>query len=136
MRMREEPKGRPNSSFEFGKVDVLETETIVSVRTGGMAPLFIDYRLNILGIRVWEHSCQLIAKSGTAWSPIGPRWDLPIHIPNGAEELKMAAAEPLRLTAYQYCAEYPGSDLAEVLSETKDFAAALENAVREPSAPR
>jgi hypothetical protein len=23
----------------------------------------IDYRLNILGIRVWENSCQLVARS-------------------------------------------------------------------------
>lgn len=34
-----------------------------------------------------------------------------------------------RLTAYQYCAERPGSDLAEVLSGRKDFAAAPGNAV-------
>jgi hypothetical protein len=98
--------------------------------------------LNILGIRVWEHSCQLIARTGENWSTIGPRWDLPVQVPKGGEELKAAAAEPLRLTAYQYCAECPGSDLAEVLSETKDWAAALGDAtvavspaVTEPPAP-
>jgi hypothetical protein len=100
----------------------------VAVRDTDPAGLFIDYRLNILGIRVWEHSCQLIARSGSEWSTIGPRWDLPVHIPKNAEELKAAAAEPLRLTAYQYCAECPGSDLDEVLGEMKHFAAALENA--------
>src|SRR5208283_4657067 len=92
------------------------------------AALFIDYRLNILGIRVWERSCQLIARMGKDWGTIGPRWDLPVHVPRDAEELKTAAAEPLRLTAYQYCVECPGSDLAEVLSEAKDFAVALEDA--------
>jgi len=100
----------------------------VAVRDSDTAGRFIDYRLNILGIRVREHSCQLIARSGNEWSTIGPRWDLPVHVPKNAEEVKAAAAEPLRLTAYQYCAEYSGSDLDEVLSERKHFAAALENA--------
>jgi len=107
---------------------VQESETIVAVKAKDLAARAIDYRLNILGVRVWEHSCQLIARSGQEWSTIGPRWDLPVHVPKDAEQLKLAAAEPLRLTAYQYCAERPGSDLAEVLGETKNFAAALEDA--------
>jgi catalase-peroxidase len=37
-----------------------------------MAALFIDYRLNILGIRVWERSCQLITRTG---APLEPRAD-------------------------------------------------------------
>lgn len=72
---------------------------------------------------------------------IGPRWDLPLHVPKEHDKLK-TAAEPLRLAAYQYCAECPGSDLAEALSGTKDFAAALEDAavpvapaLTEPNAP-
>lgn len=101
----------------------------MAVKVENFAARAVDYRLNILGIRVWEHSCQLIAKVGDEWSTIGPRWDLPVHIPKDAEELKSAAAESLRLTAYQYCAECPGSDLAEALNETKVFGAALENAV-------
>jgi hypothetical protein len=48
-----------------------------------------------------------------------PRWDLLMRVPKDAEEVKTAAAETLRLTAYQYCAECPGSDLAEVRSERK-----------------
>ena len=61
----------------------------------GVAALFIDYRLNIRGIRICEHSCQLIARSGKQWGKIGPRGHLPVHVPVNAEELKMAAAEPL-----------------------------------------
>ena len=109
---------------------VRESETIVAVRVAELSALTIDYRLNILGIRVWEHSCQLIAKTGPGaeWSTIGPRLDLPVHVPENAEELKAAAPDPLRLTAYQYNAECPGSDLAEVLRKGKDFASALKNA--------
>ena len=64
-----------------------------------------DYRLNLLGVRVWEHSCQLIARSGQEWSTLGARWELPVHIPRSAEELKAAALDTLRMTAYQYDAE-------------------------------
>ena len=85
----------------------------------------IDYRLNILGIRVWENSCQLIAKGAGEWSTIGPRWDLPLHVPRNPQELKDAAADTLRLTAYQYATEHKGSDLADVLARRKDFEAAL-----------
>ena len=88
----------------------------------------IDYRLNILGIRVWENACQLIAKSGDgSWSGIGPRWDLPVSIPQNSEELKLASADTLRLTAYQYTTERPRSDLAGVLSKTVDFSIALQS---------
>lgn len=85
----------------------------------------IDYRLNILGIRVWENACQLIARSGKDWTSLGPRWDLPVHVPGNDEELKGAIADTLRLTAYQYHAERPGSDLAAVLSKAKMFESAL-----------
>jgi hypothetical protein len=37
-----------------------------------------------------------------------------------------AAADTLRLTAYQYVNENPGSDLADTLSKRKDFEAALQ----------
>lgn len=106
---------------ELGKVVWREGEKIVAVRIASPSERFIDYRLNILGIRVWGDSCQLIAKSAAEWSTIGPRWDLPMHVPKNAEELKAAAAEPLRLTAYQYCEETPESGLAEVLDQTRDF---------------
>ena len=85
----------------------------------------LDYRLNILGVRVWEQSCQLIAKSAQGWETLGPRWNLPVQVPRDAAELKAAGADTLRLTAYQYHVERTGSDIVEVLGKTKDFAAAL-----------
>lgn len=101
------------------------------MRAANPGGLFIDYRLNILGIRVCEDSCQLIARSGAEWTTMGPRWNLPVHVPRNIEELQAAAAEPLRLTAYQYCAESPGSDLVGMLNKTGDFSAAL----RAPAEP-
>ena len=80
----------------------------VLVRVENPAARFIGYQLHILGIRVWEHSCQLIARSGAEWSTLGPRSDLPVNVPHKADELKAASEDPLRLTAFQYCAEYPG----------------------------
>jgi hypothetical protein len=74
---------------------VPESETIVAVKVADPAAGMIDYRLNILRIRVWEHFCQVIARSGKAWGTIGPRCDLPAHVPQNAEELKAAAAKPL-----------------------------------------
>ena len=104
---------------------VRESEKIVAVRVASPDGCFIDYRLNILGIRVWEDSCQLISRSGAEWITLGPRLDLPVHVPQNAKEPQAAAAEPLRLTAYQYCAESPGSDLGGILNKTEDFSAAL-----------
>jgi hypothetical protein len=48
-----------------------------------------------------------------------------MYVPDNAEELKAASEEPLRLTAYQYCAKYPDSNLAEMLEKPGDFSAAL-----------
>jgi hypothetical protein len=96
------------------------------VRVTDAKARIIDYRLNILGVRVWENACQLIARNHDgSWGPIGPRWDLPVHVPVTAEELKAASLDTLRLTASQYDAERSGSDLREVLSGSKDFRAAL-----------
>lgn len=92
----------------------------------------IDYRLNIIGVRVWEDACQLISKDANgSWSTLGPRWDLPVHVPRNNQELKAASADTLRLTAYQYVTEKPGSDLVEVLARTVDFQTAL-NTSAEP----
>src|ERR1017187_720536 len=46
-----------------GKGDVVENEKIRAMRVVDRAARLIDYRLNILGIRVWENACQLIAMS-------------------------------------------------------------------------
>ena len=50
---------------------------------------------------------------------------MPITIPGSPEELKIAAADTLRLTAYQYDMERPGSDLSLVMARKKDFQTAV-----------
>lgn len=85
----------------------------------------IEYRLNILGIRVTERDGQLIAKSSDEWSPIGQRLQLPLPVPRTSEDLKEAADSPLKLTAYQFNAENPDTDIIEVLEQTKDLKTAI-----------
>lgn len=87
--------------------------------------LYIDYRLKLLGIRVSAEECQLIARGNGNWEPMGPKWPLPIEFPSGPENLKTASTDTVRLTAWQYDREYPGSDLRTVLCQRKNFAAAL-----------
>src|SRR5688572_30466494 len=91
---------------------------------------FIDYHLNLLGVRVTSQSCQLIARSATGghWEPLGPKWPLPIEIPGNVESLEAASSDPLRLTAWQYDVECPGSDIREVLSGQRDFRSAIRKA--------
>ncbi len=87
---------------------------------------WIGFRLNILGIRVWrDGSCQLVAKNENQWVTLGPRRELPVQVPRTAEELKRAASDPLRLTAYQYVLEHQSTDLAELLGTRKTFDSAL-----------
>ena len=85
----------------------------------------IDYCLNILGIRARETSGQLIAKGNGEWAPIGPKRDLPIHIPKDHAELHEIGADTLRLTAWQYAQEHSGTDIREVLSQQLPFSVAL-----------
>jgi hypothetical protein len=93
----------------------------------------IDYRLNLLGIRVWKDSAQLIAKrSGNQWDTIGPRQSLPVRFPHILSEL--SAANAFVVTAYQYDNEYPGSDLRAVLALEKDFDKAIEISLAVPTA--
>ena len=91
--------------------------------TGG----FIDYRLSLLGIRATAHDCQLIARNtvGGEWEPMGPKRALPIEVPADAASLESASSDPLRLTAWQYDVERPGSDIREVLSRRREFRAAV-----------
>ena len=56
---------------------------------------WIGFRLNILGIRVWEDSCQLVAVNRGQWDTLGPSWDLPVQVPETAEELKAAVSDTL-----------------------------------------
>jgi hypothetical protein len=70
-----------------------------------------DYCLNQLGIRVWESHCQLIAKSGNGWNPLGPRLTLPVAVPHTPAELAEFSGDALGVTAYQYKEVYPETDL-------------------------
>ena len=87
----------------------------------------IDYRMNLLGIRVSKDAAQLIAKwRGDEWTTISQQRELPIRFPLTPSDLKDVAGDTLRLTAYQYDAERPGSDLRVVLALEKEFEAAVE----------
>jgi hypothetical protein len=86
---------------------------------------WIGFRLNILGLRVWDDGCQLAARNGEQWVTLGPRRSLPVSVPVTATELEEVASDPLRLTAYQYVLEHPGSDLAELLAGQKSFDSGL-----------
>lgn len=91
---------------------------------------WIGYRLNILGIRVWENDCQLVAKTrGDLWGTIGARRPLPVHIPQTVDELRTASVDSLRITAYQYAAAERESDIVQVLCQEKDFDVALRDKV-------
>lgn len=95
------------------------------MRVANRSERWIGYRLNQLGIRVWQNACQLVARNGNEWITLGPPRTLPIQVPRSAEELKAAGSDPLRLTAYQYLTELPGSDLEELLATRKDFDTAM-----------
>ena len=82
----------------------------------------IGYRLNLLGVGVYRHYAQLVARSGGEWVTIRPLRELPIEVPSAVTEL---GSDTLLLTAYQYCQENPGTDLKDVLSRRKDFDAAI-----------
>ena len=86
---------------------------------------YIDYRLNLLGLRVTQTECQLIARGDGHWEPMGPKWTLPVEFPSGPETVKTASTDTVRLTAWQYDREYPASDLRRVLAQTTTFEAAL-----------
>ena len=86
---------------------------------------YIDYRLHLLGIRVAVSECRLIARGDGHWEPMGPICPLPIEFPSGPEIITTASTDTLRLTAWQYDREYPGTDLRLVLAQRKHFVAAL-----------
>jgi hypothetical protein len=60
---------------------------------------------------------------------IGAGRSLPVQIPQNVEQLKDAATDSLRMTAYQYVTSQNESDLREVLSQQKEFEAALRDCV-------
>jgi hypothetical protein len=85
---------------------------------------FIDYRLNILGIRVRAGVCQLIGRKGEEWHAFGAPQPLPLTVPTSAQILG-GKADELQVTASQFMTENPGSDLAAVLSQSLNFAEAV-----------
>ena len=57
------------------------------------------------------------------------RYDLPLKLPRTQDELSDAALDILRMTAYDYQRQHPGSDLCEVLNGAKIFSAALRDGI-------
>jgi CheY-like chemotaxis protein len=85
----------------------------------------IDYCLPTLGIRVSKSACRMIAKVDGAWLPIGSPRDLPVALPAGSTALASVAGDALLLTAWQYEQEHPGTDVRQVLFQSKEFHTAL-----------
>jgi hypothetical protein len=84
---------------------------------------YIAYTLNILGIRVYAATCQMIAKQGCAWVTIGADRRLPVEIP---AEVDTISGDPLLLTVFQLRSAFPDSDLIDLLTGRRDLSAALE----------
>lgn len=82
----------------------------------------IGYRLNLLGVRVFQSFCQLIGRQGEEWVTIGTPRPLPLVIPDDPAQL---ASDPLLLTAHQFDSTWPGSDIRDVMSQAKNFEEAL-----------
>lgn len=81
----------------------------------------ISYTLNILGIRVFEEKCELIAKHGDQWVPIGNAKQLPLDVQLAADP----QSDPLLLTISQYSVTFPDSDLVAVLRGARSIDQAL-----------
>jgi hypothetical protein len=87
---------------------------------------WIGYRLNLLGIRVHQDGCFLVAKfSPSEWKTVGPKRPLPVKIPSSANQLKAEGDDALLGTAFQYMAAHPESDLGDLLEQKKDFNLAI-----------
>lgn len=92
----------------------------------------IDYRLRRrhVGLRVWKNRCQIIAPVGREWTTIGPQLDLPLEMPSSVQDLGDVddAHNTVRVAAFYYELEEPGSDLFDVLLQQKTFEKALQAA--------
>jgi hypothetical protein len=88
----------------------------------------IDYRSRRhLGLRVWKDRCQIIAPVGSEWAGVGPQLELPLEVPTSIEDFQATqdVSNTVRVTAFRYELEQPGSDLFEVLKKEKTFENAL-----------
>lgn len=75
----------------------------------------VDYYFGVLGIRVSESACRLIAKVGNGWQELGPDRQLPIGVPSTSTELLAAKDDLVALMAWQYEDEHFWTDLRESL---------------------
>ena len=84
---------------------------------------YVAYTLNILGIRVYAATCQMIAKQGCAWVAIGADRRLPVEVPDEADNI---AEDPLLLTVFQLRSKFPDSDLVDLLTGRRQLSEILE----------
>jgi len=77
----------------------------------------VDYYLGVLGIRVGESACRLIAKVDNGWQEFGPDRSLPIAVPSTPTDLMAVRDDLVALMAWQYEHEHPWTDLREVLRQ-------------------
>jgi hypothetical protein len=97
--------------------------TLRTMRTVNKQKGYIAYTLNILGIRIYAATCQMIAKQGCAWVAIGADRLLPVEIPDAADN---AAGDPLIMTVCQLRAAFPDSDLIDLLTGRRQISEVLE----------
>ena len=83
---------------------------------------YIAYTLNILGIRVFNGWCQLIARHGEEWVEIGVRRMLPIDLSEGVHG---TSSDPVVLTILQYHSACPHDGLMDLVQGKKSFSEAL-----------
>lgn len=77
--------------------------------------------LNILGLRVFEGRCELIAKHGDQWVAIGNARELPLDAHADQH------SDPLLLTVSQYDVTFPDTDLLPLLQGKRSIEQALRN---------
>jgi CheY-like chemotaxis protein len=94
-------------------------------RSSDEAARHIDYCLHLLGLRIRKTSCEIIARMGDEWAPIGERRPLPVVLPAHEAMLAGAAGDSFILTIWQYEHEHPGTDIRQVLTGEKPFETAL-----------
>ena len=88
----------------------------------------IDYRLRRRneGLRVWKDRCQIIAPFGSEWTTVGPQLELPLEVPTSVDDLRADdTRNAIRVAAFFYELQQPGSDLFAVLMKEKTFESAL-----------
>jgi hypothetical protein len=83
---------------------------------------YIAYTLNILGIKVFSGSCQLIARHGDDWVEIGVQRMLPLDLSDATAN---GTSDPVVLTIMQYHSVCPHDGLMDVVQGKKNFSEAL-----------